>query len=558
MLSIIVILFTTTLFAENYLLNGGQQSQIYYQMVQNVVPNPAMKKLYLTFVKPVSFQSPTYNQRVSNLSFNFIPQPDNREEYEDKRGNQVIKVTWHNPRSSIKTIISLIAFNKTILEPLNTNSVFPIDNVPSDVRPYLTATKQVPSKNPQITAKARELTSGARTEFDAVQRILTWVIDHLHYVLTPSSYEAMYSFNSGKGNCQNYSHLASALMRAVGIPARIVNGITLKKPYNIDIGGRTMTLKMAEGRHSWIEVYFSDLGWVPLDPQQTELFVSNRFIRVEVGLDNNETTQDGLIRWSQSQGAMATPHFEEIIESKFSSDKISLTAQRQSYGPKKMLLVPKVQATFKQYTPVVEPEPVRIATEQLKGLIYDKPLLFGNLDFPEGLDFLSTRGPAEQGGGKTYEMKKNFLVETAEYVTSDAQYAQIFILKKPLKMGKIGMALHKFGDDGQLWVELLKDENGMPAAVIATSDFIPLENLTTKPGYFWVDFDFSRDWPVLSPGRYWIALGFTGSPIVNWFYSYGKPVGPADGTRYKTVLDTEWSKSLAFEFHYRVIGLTTR
>ena len=60
----------------------------------------------------------------------------------------------------------------------------------------------------------------------------------------------------------------------------------------------------------------------------------------------------------------------------------------------------------------------------------------------------------------------------------------------------------------------------------------------------------------LSPGRYWVALGFTGSPIINWFYSYGKPVGPQDGTRYKTIFDRTWSRSLSFEFNYRIVGFS--
>ena len=75
-----------------------------------------------------------------------------------------------------------------------------------------------------------------------------------------------------------------------------------------------------------------------------------------------------------------------------------------------------------------------------------------------------------------------------------------------------------------------------------------------SPGYEWIDFDFGKD-KILQPGRYWIAFGFTGSPVINWFFTYGKPVGPVDGTRYKTMFDDTWSRSLTYEFNYRVIGL---
>ena len=53
---LIFILLYVNLFAENYLINGGQSSIINYQMVQKVEPKPAIKNLYLTYVKPASFK----------------------------------------------------------------------------------------------------------------------------------------------------------------------------------------------------------------------------------------------------------------------------------------------------------------------------------------------------------------------------------------------------------------------------------------------------------------------------------------------------------------------
>jgi transglutaminase-like putative cysteine protease len=541
--------------SENYLLNGGQESRIQYKMEQKVEPNPAIKTLYLSFVIPVSYQSPTYNQKIVEVNLDYSPRPDNREEFVDCRGNKVVKVSWNRPSSTISTIVSLLADNKTILQQLETNALFPPVNIPTDVTPYLNATEQVPVNHPVIVAKAREITAGAKTEFDAVQRILTWVIDHTSYVLTPPEYGALFTFNSGKGNCQNYSHLAAALMRAVGIPVRIVNGITLNRPYSINMGNRSMTLKMAEGRHSWIEVYFPDLGWAPFDPQQTQLFVSNRFIRVEVGMDNEETSQDGLIRWTQARGDLVAPRFEESIEASFTRDNVQIMAKKESYGPKKLLLTPAVETSFKPIAIIKEPEPIpTITPDQMDRLIYSTPYMFGNLEFPKNVDFLSARGPSQRTSGNNFEMRKNFLVETAEYVTEQAQYAQVFVLDRPMDVRKIGLALHKFGGSGFLWLELLKERDGFPDATIATSDMVSVDGMKYTPGYDWFDFDFSNEAPKLSPGHYWIALGFSGKPILNWFYSYGKPVGPVDGTRFKTILDTEWSNSLNFEFNYRVIG----
>jgi hypothetical protein len=297
---------------------------------------------------------------------------------------------------------------------------------------------------------------------------------------------------------------------------------------------------------------------VPFDPQQTELFVSNRFIRAEVGLDNEETVNDGLIRWRQASGAEGDPRFEETIDAEFASDQVRLSMEKQNYGPQNMLVCPRVRAEFKQVAVVTPPPPKEVPREQLDKLQYKNPFVFGNLDFPKRMDFLSTRGPAQKDAGDTFRMEKNFLVETAEYVTTKmTQYAQVFVLKKPIKLLKTGLALHKFGGSGQLWIELALDDRGKPGGVIATSDLLMLEQISQKAGYDWVDFQFSGDAPVLSPGKYWILLSFTGSPIMNWFYTYGKPVGPVDGTRYKGVYDADWSGALAYEFNYRVAGYSS-
>jgi hypothetical protein len=119
----------------------------------------------------------------------------------------------------------------------------------------------------------------------------------------------------------------------------------------------------------------------------------------------------------------------------------------------------------------------------------------------------------------------------------------------------VALALHKFGGSGQLWVEILEDHEGQPGNMVTASRLINLSKLPSFPGYQWVDFDITKEKTMIPPGRYWIALAYSGSPVINWFFTYGKPVGPADGTRFQTVLDDSWSHHLAYEFNYRVVGM---
>ena len=476
-------LLVSSLHAENYLINGGQESQIKYQLAQKVLPGPGTKTLKLSFVLPTDFTSPTYNQRITNLSLVFSPEPNKKKEDVDKRGNKVIIAEWSKPKTTVEATMLFTGWNKVVLQTLDTQAPFPLKKNPSDTKAYLKASKQVQSDDGRIKSKARELTKDADTEFDAVQRILTWVVDHMRYVTPPKQYDALYSFNSGLGNCQNYSHLSAALMRAVDIPVRIVNGVTLKKPYDIEMPDGTFTVRMGQGRHSWIEVYFPDLGWVPFDPQQTELYVSNRFVRIEIGIDNEEAVQDGLVRWTASKGSKMKPLFQENIDAEFVQDNVRLDVRKQQYGPQKMLFCPAVQTAFKPVeTPPPPPPPVKIDVQEVKKMQYIEPYIYGNLDFPEDYDFLSARGPARSDKEGEFEMRKNFMVETAEYVTTQAaQYAQIVVLRKPIKLEKVGLALHKFGGSGHLWVEIYKDNNGKPGEYVATSEMLSLNQLSMKP-----------------------------------------------------------------------------
>ena len=544
--------------AENYTVKGDMGSSIRYELQEQVTAGGGIQKMVLSFVVPQSFQSPTSRQEIKEFGLAFSPEPLEKKNTTDGRGNQIVVATWIRPPDVIDVRLFCNAQSETKLPALAMQDPFPLAAVKPELTDYLKPTEQVQSNNPRIRELASQLTANVKTEFDAVQRVIAWVVDHVRYVSPPARYDAVYSLESGKGNCQNFSHLSAALLRAVGIPVRIVNGVTFNQPFNIAWQKGTLTFKMGQGRHSWVEVWFPELGWVPFDPQNTMLFVSTRYLRIEVGADNNETKNDGLLKWAQVKAA-ERPKLQESIAANFNSDKVNVKGDRQTYGPKNLILSPLVKAEFKHIEVAPPPPPPAVITdEEKKGLKYNVPFVYGNLEFPENVDFAFPR-VTKASGVNQYEMSRNFLVETAEYVTTNlTQYAQVVILRKPVRLQKVGLALHKFGGDGLLWIDIFQDDQGKPGQPITTSDFVNLDQLSLKPGYRWADFDFSRDNPILMPGSYWIALGFTGSPIINWFYTYGKPVGPVDGTRYKSIFQQNWSGALNYEFNYRVSGLTVK
>ena len=543
--------------AENYTIRGGMGAEISYEVRETITTSGSgVRKTTLSFVMPRNFESPTFRQEIRDVDISFVPNPDEQKKSEDGRGNLIRTVVWNKPPGVIDVRMSVTAANTTGLETIETKAPFPLTKVARELQDYLGTTEQVQTDDPRIRSLSSELTKGVTTEFDAVQRLISWVVDHVSYVTPPQQYDAIYSLESGKGNCQNYSHLSAALLRAVGVPTRIVNGITMNRPFDVSWQKGVITFKMGQGRHSWIEVWFPDLGWVPFDPQNSVLFVSSRFIRVEVGIDNNETKNDGLLTWTQDRNATGKPTLQEAVNADFRKDEVRIRGERETYGPRNLLLSPQVKASF-QPLEIKPPPPLPEYTEKEKlALRFDTPLIYGNLSFPEDVDFAFPRVTSSTGGD-AFEMRRNFLVETAEYVTTNlTQYAQVVILQKPVRLEKVGLALHNFGGEGSLWVDVFADRDGKPGPPITASSLVNVADISPRPGYRWVDFDFSRENTVLMPGAYWIALGFSGNPIVNWFYAYGKPVGPVHGTRYKGVFQGDWSSALNYEFNYRIAGQT--
>ena len=53
--------------------------------------------------------------------------------------------------------------------------------------------------------------------------------------------------------------------------------------------------------------------------------------------------------------------------------------------------------------------------------------------------------------------------ETAEYVTSTYVYAQAFTIDAPMRVRDVALAMHKFGGDGTLYMDLVADQGGKPA-----------------------------------------------------------------------------------------------
>lgn len=121
--------------------------------------------------------------------------------------------------------------------------------------------------NPRTRALAAQWRSEAGTDDLAiVRRALTWIRSDFAYTLDtplPGRHAVdEFLFDQRQGYCEHFSSAFTTLMRAAGIPARVVVGYA--GGYRNRFGDYWVVRKM--DAHAWSEVWLPQRGWVRVDP----------------------------------------------------------------------------------------------------------------------------------------------------------------------------------------------------------------------------------------------------------------------------------------------------
>jgi transglutaminase-like putative cysteine protease len=125
----------------------------------------------------------------------------------------------------------------------------------SELTPYLQEEKYIEVNDSVIVDAALKI-KGVN-EFDKVNETFLFVAEKLDYnKYLRKSVGAKRALQQRLGDCKDYSDLFVALCRAKRIPARVVSGLVIP----IDEDENTDNPK-----HCWTEVYFKDIGWIPID-----------------------------------------------------------------------------------------------------------------------------------------------------------------------------------------------------------------------------------------------------------------------------------------------------
>jgi transglutaminase-like putative cysteine protease len=131
----------------------------------------------------------------------------------------------------------------------------------SDVDKYLIATSMCNYDHPLVQETARKVIAGAQTEREMATRIFDFVRDTIRFSMAFSRSKASQILKLGYGECITKTNVQVALLRAVGVPARmhwvmaqacVLHGLVA------DFIFRSMT---SEASHFWTECYLGD-HWI--------------------------------------------------------------------------------------------------------------------------------------------------------------------------------------------------------------------------------------------------------------------------------------------------------
>ncbi|GAE37532.1 transglutaminase-like domain-containing protein [Halalkalibacter akibai] len=146
---------------------------------------------------------------------------------------------------------------------------------------------------------AVELTEGATNRYDQAKAVERYFgqgdfIYETQDVPVPAEgqdYVDQFLFETQRGYCDNFSTSMIVLLRTLDIPARWAKGFTQGEMIETLDETRDIYEITNGNAHSWVEVYFPEVGWVPFEP--TRGFDANiDFIEPEVEGEEANTEED--------------------------------------------------------------------------------------------------------------------------------------------------------------------------------------------------------------------------------------------------------------------------
>lgn len=236
------------------------------------------------------------NQTCLKTFFNIEPAPQAIRTHMDAYGNKVTYFEISRPHQTLTiTVVSEVEVkNQSQQELFSTDT--PWDTVrdlirsSKDERTIMVREYCLPSPLVPIIEGVRDY---ALESFTPGRPLMEATNDLMRRIFTEFKYDPSFTTISTplqdvlahrKGVCQDFSHLAIASLRSLGLPARYVSGyIETVPPEGED------KMQGADASHAWFSVYSPTNGWVDFDPTNN-LVPDEQHISLAQGRDFADVT----------------------------------------------------------------------------------------------------------------------------------------------------------------------------------------------------------------------------------------------------------------------------
>jgi transglutaminase-like putative cysteine protease len=135
---------------------------------------------------------------------------------------------------------------------------------------------------------------------EAGREVCRFVHDHMEYLTGSTNVKtnAMQAWTSGKGVCQDISHVSVGLLRALGLPARYVSGYLHPRP------AAAIGQPVTGESHAWVEWW--DGAWSGYDPTNSAE-IGARHVTLARGRDYADVPPlKGIFSGPKSEGSKVT------------------------------------------------------------------------------------------------------------------------------------------------------------------------------------------------------------------------------------------------------------
>lgn len=170
------------------------------------------------------------------------------------------------PAGMTVNLQGLVSSRQPLTQRLSYQLTSLLQAIPAEPAPMLAIYLQLPAGNPKTRELAATLLAKTKDPTQLVQQISSYLQQHhFSYTLTPPAMQGeqidQFLFEYKAGFCSHYAQAATFLLRAAGVPSRIVGGY---------LGGEwrdnSSYLEVSQrDAHAWVE-YLHDGRWQRFDP----------------------------------------------------------------------------------------------------------------------------------------------------------------------------------------------------------------------------------------------------------------------------------------------------